>query len=34
MRRTEAAPHYFFGAEYFDRILAAERTWLALAHAP
>jgi len=34
MRRTEAAPHYFFGAAYFDRILAAERTWLALAHAP
>jgi Acetyltransferase (GNAT) domain len=34
MRRTEAAPHYFFGAGYFDRILGAERTWLALAHAP
>ncbi|MET0557978.1 MAG: GNAT family N-acetyltransferase [Solirubrobacterales bacterium] len=34
MRRTEAAPHYFFGAAYFDRILAADRTWLALAHAP
>ena len=31
MRRTEAAPHYFFGAEYFDRILEAERTWLVLA---
>ncbi len=31
MRRTDAAPHYFFGADYFDRILAAERTWLALA---
>jgi hypothetical protein len=34
MRRTEAAAHYFFGAPYFDRILAAERTWLALATAP
>lgn len=34
MRRTEAAPHYFFGAAYFDRILEAERTWLALALAP
>ncbi|HET9196996.1 MAG TPA: GNAT family N-acetyltransferase [Solirubrobacterales bacterium] len=34
MRRTGAAPHYFFDAEYFDRILAADRTWLALAHAP
>jgi hypothetical protein len=33
MRRTEAAPHYFFGAAYFDRILGAPRTWLALAHA-
>lgn len=31
MRRTEAAPHYFFGAAYFDAILGAERTWLALA---
>ena len=34
MRRTGAAAHYFFGAAYFDRILAAERTWLALATAP
>jgi hypothetical protein len=34
MRRTEAAGHYFFGAAYFDRILAAGRTWLALARAP
>ena len=34
MRRTDAAPHYFFDADYFDRILAAERTWLALAIAP
>jgi hypothetical protein len=34
MRRTDAASHYFFGAGYFDRILAAERTWLALALAP
>ena len=33
MRRTEAAPHYFFGAAYFDTILEAPRTWLALAHA-
>lgn len=34
MRRTEAARHYFFVAAYFDRILEADRTWLALAHAP
>ncbi|MGD9735492.1 MAG: GNAT family N-acetyltransferase [Solirubrobacterales bacterium] len=34
MRRTEAAEHYFFGQPYFDRVLAAERTWLALATDP
>jgi len=34
MRRTGAARHYFFGADYFERILEAERTWLALATAP
>jgi hypothetical protein len=34
MRRTAAAGHYFFGQEYFDRILEAEGTWLALATAP
>lgn len=34
MRRTSAAERYFFGAAYFDRILEADRTWLALAHAP
>jgi Acetyltransferase (GNAT) domain len=34
MRRTEAAPHYFFGAAYFDEIFGAERTWLALATDP
>lgn len=34
MRRTAAAAHYFFGAPYFDRILEAERTWLATATAP
>ena len=34
MRRTDAAPHYFFGADYFDRLLPAERTWLALALDP
>jgi len=34
MRRTHAAPHYFFGADYFDRVLGAERTWLALAADP
>jgi hypothetical protein len=33
MRRTEAAQHYFFGAEYFDRVFEAERTWLVLATA-
>ncbi|HET9678403.1 MAG TPA: GNAT family N-acetyltransferase, partial [Solirubrobacterales bacterium] len=34
MRRAGAAGHYFFGAAYFDRILEADRTWLALATAP
>jgi hypothetical protein len=34
MRRTAAAEHYFFGAAYFDRILDADRTWLAFARAP
>ena len=34
MRRTGAAAHYFFGAAYFDRVLEADRTWLALALAP
>jgi hypothetical protein len=34
MRRTSAAAHYFFPAAYFDRVLNAERTWLALATAP
>lgn len=34
MRRTDAAEHYFFGAAYFERILQAPRTWLALATAP
>lgn len=34
MRRTDAAPHYFFGPDYFERLFAAAGTWLALAHAP
>jgi Acetyltransferase (GNAT) domain len=34
MRRTGAARRYFFGTPYFDRILQAPGTWLALAHAP
>jgi hypothetical protein len=34
MRRTDAAAHYFFGADYFDRIFSADRTWLALATDP
>jgi Acetyltransferase (GNAT) domain len=34
MRRADAAPHYFFGAAYFDEIFGAERTWLALAADP
>jgi hypothetical protein len=34
MRRTAAAGHYFFGAAYFDRVLEAPGTWLALATAP
>jgi hypothetical protein len=34
MRRTEAARRYFFAPSYFDQVLAAERTWLALATDP
>ena len=34
MRRTAAAGHYFFGVAYFDRVLEADRTWLALAYDP
>ncbi|HSS41563.1 MAG TPA: GNAT family N-acetyltransferase, partial [Solirubrobacterales bacterium] len=33
MRRTGAGEHYFFGLGYFDCILSAEHTWLALATA-
>jgi hypothetical protein len=33
MRRAGAADHYFFGRPYFDRILEADCTWLALAYA-
>lgn len=34
MRRAGAAPRYFFGAAYFDRILESEQSWLALALEP
>jgi hypothetical protein len=34
MRRTGAARRYFFGDSYFERLLASERTWLALARGP
>jgi hypothetical protein len=34
MRRAAAADHYFFGADYFDRVLEVDHTWLALATAP
>jgi hypothetical protein len=34
MRRTGAAERYFFGALYFERILASPTSWLALARAP
>ncbi len=34
MHRAAAVEHYFFGAAYFDLVLAAPRTWLALATAP
>jgi hypothetical protein len=34
MRRTAAAERYFFAAAYFDRVLEAGGTWLALATAP
>jgi hypothetical protein len=34
MRRAGAAEHYFFGPAYFERILEADRTWLAIATGP
>jgi Acetyltransferase (GNAT) domain len=34
MRRAKAADRYFFGADYFDRILESARSWLAAAAAP
>jgi hypothetical protein len=34
MRRAGAGERYFFGSAYFDRLLTADRTWLALALAP
>jgi len=34
MRRAAATERYFFGAAYFDRILASPASWLALARAP
>jgi GNAT acetyltransferase-like protein len=34
MRRTDADERYFFGADYFDRVLSSPQTRLALAHAP
>ena len=34
MRRTGAGERYFFGSAYFDRILEAPQTWLAIALAP
>jgi hypothetical protein len=34
MRRAGAGERYFFGAAYFDRVLEADSTWLALAHDP
>jgi hypothetical protein len=34
MRRTDAGRRYFFDPTYFDRVLSAERTWLALATDP
>jgi hypothetical protein len=34
MRRAGAGERYFFGAAYFDRVLEADSTWLALALTP
>jgi hypothetical protein len=34
MRRTDAGRRYFFDPSYFDHVLSAERTWLALATDP
>jgi hypothetical protein len=34
MRRAGAGERYFFGAAYFDRVLEAGSSWLALALAP
>lgn len=34
MRRAGAAQRYFFGADYFERVLSTEQSWLVLALAP
>ena len=34
MTRAEAAPRYFFGAEYLDAVLGFDRSWLLTALAP
>ena len=34
MRRTGAAERYFFGREYYERVLSFERSWLLLARGP
>jgi hypothetical protein len=34
MRRTDASRRYFFDPTYYDALLAAERTWLAIAIDP
>jgi hypothetical protein len=34
MRRAAAAERYFFGPDYFDRLLRSPSSWLALADAP
>ena len=34
MHRTDAAERYFFGADYFERILGTDGTWLVTARAP
>lgn len=34
MHRTDAAERYFFGADYFERILGIDGTWLVTARAP
>jgi len=34
MTRTDAAPRYFFGSEWFEAVFSSRRTWLVLVNSP